>query len=111
MGIRNLVSQYRQILLKVFGIREASQIVISLAWKKEETFIVIFGTVYVKLDGKDHIFHAGDAITIEPHTPHCFEPVNGPAVILEASTHHEDSDTYRIEDSIAKENFLCLEKI
>lgn len=71
---------------------------------KKETFCVLFGEVGVSIyddQAVDEIYHInilkpGDKLTIEPGTKHQFRALNNePALILEASTYHDDSDTYR----------------
>ncbi len=70
---------------------------------KKETFVVESGIV--KLEQRDvrgvpivEFLVADDSRTIMPKTPHRFSSEYG-AVILEVSTHHEDSDVIRLEDS------------
>jgi mannose-6-phosphate isomerase-like protein (cupin superfamily) len=70
---------------------------------KQETFYVLEGEV--KLEQRDvrgvpfeEILKAGDQRLIMPKTPHRFSSLEG-AQILEISTHHEDEDTIRIEES------------
>lgn len=47
-----------------------------------------------------HAFHTldqGDSIVIPPNTPHRITAVTVPAVLVEFSTHHDDSDSHRVE--------------
>lgn len=39
----------------------------------------------------------GDSIVIPPNTPHRITALKIPSVLVEFSTHHEDSDSYRIK--------------
>lgn len=71
--------------------------------KKTETFIVQSGCV--TLEQRDvrgvpivEVLLEGNSRKIMPKTPHRFSSRLG-ATILEISTHHEDSDVVRIEDS------------
>ena len=41
--------------------------------------------------------NAGDSIVIPPFTPHRIIATTTPAVLVEFSTHHENSDSYRVE--------------
>jgi mannose-6-phosphate isomerase-like protein (cupin superfamily) len=73
---------------------------------KKETFIVLCGEVVVSRPhyfperGLSSIFSkVGGIFTISPGTPHEMKGVTLPCVILEISTHDEDSDTYRIEEA------------
>lgn len=72
--------------------------------EKMETFFVLSGKVGVKwgtdlnqlrVEAKD----AGDALPVYPGTWHRFWAIEGPAVILEVSTHHDDSDVERADPS------------
>lgn len=71
--------------------------------RKIEDFIVLSGIV--RLEQRDvrglpidEMLLIGDKRTIQAKTPHRFSSRLG-ATILEISTHHDDSDTVRIEDS------------
>lgn len=77
---------------------------------KKETFLCIEGLVHLEVypDGVDnhgqsqmHLLRgwAMDSVTIEPGVPHRFYTFDGPAKIIEASMHHDDADTVRIEES------------
>lgn len=75
--------------------------------KKKETFFVLFGQVRLEqIDVRgtrfEEILKSGDTRTIMPKTPHRFSSANdSPATIWESSTHHEDTDVVRIEESKA----------
>lgn len=46
-----------------------------------------------------HVLGPGDSIVIPPNTPHAIRAhglVDGEAILVEFSTHHEDSDSYRV---------------
>lgn len=75
--------------------------------EKKETFIVLSGDVkltYYSSDDRGEyavniVLHIGSVITLLPLQKHQFRAINNTrARILEVSTHHEDSDTYRITD-------------
>jgi mannose-6-phosphate isomerase-like protein (cupin superfamily) len=71
---------------------------------KQETFRVISGVVELELQSgielKDNkiTMNVGDEELIRPWMSHRFSTHTG-AIILEISTHHEDSDSYRIQES------------
>jgi mannose-6-phosphate isomerase-like protein (cupin superfamily) len=65
---------------------------------KDETFYVSKGCVLMECDGKAMVMNPGDALLIEPSTKHRFTGLQD-SEILEFSTHHEDSDSYRDEVS------------
>lgn len=66
---------------------------------KEETFIVLHGSVTLSLDGIEKTLNKGDNITIRPGVKHAFYTIDG-CVIEEVSTRHESSDSYYTDDSI-----------
>ncbi len=63
---------------------------------KDETFYVIKGKVMIEMDAKKYTMVPGDSILIMPNTKHRFTGVED-SEIIEFSTHHEDSDSYRDE--------------
>lgn len=69
---------------------------------KTETFLVVSGSVeleWIDDAGKhERSMSGGDQQKIMPGTPHRFRSHTG-AKIFEVSTHHLDSDSYRLEDS------------
>jgi quercetin dioxygenase-like cupin family protein len=65
---------------------------------KDETFYINKGKVFMEYDGKKMIMKQGDALLIEPNKPHRFTGLED-SEIMEFSTHHEDSDSYRDEVS------------
>ena len=71
--------------------------------KKLETFHILEGVV--RLEQRDvrgipfdETLYSGDTRTIQPKTAHRFSSVDG-AKILEISSHHEDADTVRLDES------------
>ncbi|MCK9458478.1 MAG: cupin domain-containing protein [Proteobacteria bacterium] len=65
---------------------------------KDETFIIMDGKVLMEVDGQIRTMGPMDIQTIEPHQKHRFTGLED-SKILEISTHHEDSDSYREEES------------
>ena len=69
---------------------------------KHETFYVQHGSFDVRWietkTAKIHhkILHVGDTWVNEPGRPHQLEALTNNSVIIEVSTHHEDSDSYRV---------------
>ena len=63
---------------------------------KDETFYVLKGKVLMEIKNKKHIMLPGHSILIEPNTKHRFTGLED-SEIMEFSTHHEDSDSYREE--------------
>jgi len=71
--------------------------------KKHETMYVESGAFQITLintaDGSKAIrcLGKGGSLVIPPMTPHRICAVSVPSVLVEFSTHHEDSDSYRVE--------------
>jgi sialic acid synthase SpsE/quercetin dioxygenase-like cupin family protein len=69
--------------------------------KKEETFVVLYGDVQLKLDGELQELKKGDVVTVEPGVRHEFSSING-CVIEEVSSTHYTDDSYYTDESISK---------
>jgi mannose-6-phosphate isomerase-like protein (cupin superfamily) len=80
---------------------------------KKETFYVISGELALQYSTNlnkevwdtgivdNIILRKGDSFTLEPYTAHRFTSnTNFPCDFIEISTHHDDSDSYRIIESI-----------
>ena len=65
---------------------------------KHETFYILDGKVILELENISKLMHVGDIQALEPGTKHRFTPLEN-SKIIEFSTHHEDSDTYRDTES------------
>lgn len=65
---------------------------------KDETFYINKGKVLMECDGKKMVMKPGDALLIEPNKNHRFTGLED-SEIMEFSTHHDDSDSYRNEVS------------
>jgi len=67
-------------------------------FEKDETFICLDGRVKVELRGADDtVLSPGDVLRIGYHV-HRASALEYPAVILEVSTHDDDSFTHRVND-------------
>lgn len=68
--------------------------------KKDETFLVIMGTIYLEIfeypNRIKHTLRKGDFIRIKPYTPHRFTAWARGGAFVEASTHDSPEDSYRI---------------
>ena len=69
--------------------------------QKEETFVVLHGSVDLALNGVSKTYDVGSVITIEPETRHAFSSKDG-CIIEEISTTHYKDDSYYTDESIAK---------
>ena len=67
---------------------------------KDETFYIDEGKVLMQINDETKIMVPGEAILIKPHTKHRFTGLKD-SIIIEISTHHEDSDSYRIEGELS----------
>jgi len=66
---------------------------------KDETFSVLDGKVYLLLEGEEMVLNEGDSQRILPGQKHKFASLQGLSRLLEISTHHEESDSYREMES------------
>lgn len=67
---------------------------------KDETFYILKGKVLMEANNKKQIMTEGDSILITPNTKHRFTGLEN-SEIMEFSTHHEDSDSYREEGMLS----------
>jgi len=69
---------------------------------KIETFYIDSGKVLMETRPQriEQVMCSGDVIQISPHVEHRFGGLED-SVIIEISTHHEDSDSYRIEGELS----------
>jgi len=65
---------------------------------KRETFIVLQGTIQLRVGDSTFILEKYDKVFVDKGTLHQFQAISATAVIQEISTHHEDSDSYKIEE-------------
>lgn len=63
---------------------------------KDETFYILTGKVLMEIGIQKNIMLPGSSILIKPGQKHRFTGLE-PSEIIEFSTHHEDSDSYRDE--------------
>lgn len=68
---------------------------------KDETFYVLKGKVYLELDSQKIILNKGESIRIMPGQKHRFASLEKVSKMIEISTHHEESDSYRDNESHA----------
>ena len=64
--------------------------------QKDETFYINKGKVLMELNGQQYVMLPGDVQEIKPCEKHRFTGLED-SEIIEFSTHHEDSDSYREE--------------
>ena len=61
---------------------------------KDETFFILDGILLLDIDKNESILTEGESYRIKPNTKHRFKSFTESCLVLETSTHHEDSDTY-----------------
>lgn len=66
---------------------------------KDETFIIRKGVIHLELGAESLVLNPSQIIHIPAGTPHRFRCLSSVGLIFEVSTHHEDSDTVRLEES------------
>ena len=69
--------------------------------QKEETFVILHGTVELYLNDKLSLLERGDVITIEPKTRHRFNTDTG-CIIEEISSTHHVNDSYYTDETISR---------
>lgn len=65
---------------------------------KDETFYILSGKVLMELSNEVIVMEKGKSKRIKPFNCHRFSGLED-SIITEFSSHHEDSDSYRIEES------------
>lgn len=83
---------------KILTLREGYQCSLHYHKNKHETFYVLSGRVRMEFGMQTTILLPGDSVVVPPLTPHRFAGLMD-SQIIEFSTHHEDDDSYRIENS------------
>jgi mannose-6-phosphate isomerase-like protein (cupin superfamily) len=83
---------------KILGLNKGYQCSLHYHKNKDETFLVTVG--HVRLELGDEVLHLrpGSFARVPQNTLHRFAGIED-SVIIEVSTHHEDSDSYRTEES------------
>ena len=67
---------------------------------KDETFYIDSGKVLMEIEGEKRIMGFGESVLIKPGEKHRFSGLEN-STIIEISTHHEDSDSYRVEGELS----------
>jgi D-beta-D-heptose 7-phosphate kinase/D-beta-D-heptose 1-phosphate adenosyltransferase len=97
-GYEQWIENNEKYCCKILGLNKGYQCSLHFHKNKDETFLVTAG--HVRLELGDEIMHLrpGSFVRVLPNTPHRFAGMED-SLIMEVSTHHEDSDSYRIEES------------
>ena len=67
--------------------------------EKHETFLVVEGVCDMEVGFSIHRFTRGEYQVIPPGVQHRFRAINERCVVVECSTHHDDADVIRLEES------------
>lgn len=65
--------------------------------KKDETFYILHGKIILDVEGKETFLGIGDSYRIFPGQRHRFKSLSPISKILEVSTHHDDTDSFRVK--------------
>ena len=105
-GSELIIINHPQYCGKILTLKPGFQCSLHAHHVKAESFLTMSGVV--ELETYEHAgilnlhrLNPGEAYRIEPGVYHRFRSVGGPATMIEFSSHHEDSDTYRLEESRA----------
>lgn len=83
---------------KLLELKEGFQCSLHFHRIKAESFAILAGRVQLEVAEGNYLLIPSDIIHIYPGTEHRFTGLTD-ALISEHSTHHEDSDSYRLEPS------------
>lgn len=83
---------------KLLSLNKGYQCSLHYHKNKDEMFVVTKGHVRLELGGEVMHLREGNFARVPPGTHHRFAGVED-SLILEISTHHDDADSYRIEES------------
>jgi len=67
---------------------------------KDETFFLIDGRILLEYGSEQRVMIPGESQRIEPEVLHRFTGLDD-SRIVEFSTHHEESDSYRLEGQLS----------
>lgn len=90
--------------LKYLKINPGFQCSVHCHKKKDETFVGLSGTVRLMIhtdngaEFQTHAIHEGQKYHVTPKTYHSFQAFNV-AWLMEISTHHDDRDVFRLQES------------
>jgi len=80
---------------KILAVKYGYQCSLHHHKEKDESFYCLKGCIRLELENKIITLKPNDCIRIKPKEKHRFTSMTNTSKILEVSTHHEDSDSYR----------------
>ena len=87
---------------KILNLKKGFRSSIHYHKNKDETFYLLSGKVLLEIGDEKKVLEPGDIQIILPNQKHRFTGLED-SKIIEFSTHHEDSDSYRDEDNLSGE--------
>ena len=98
-GSENWLVNNKKYCAKFLNLKKGYQCSYHYHKKKDETFYCLEGCVKLIVEKKLYTLATGQQIRIKPKQKHKFNAITDTAKILEVSTQHFDSDSYRITPS------------
>ena len=101
---KEIVIVNREYCGKILKLKKGFRCSLHYHKKKDETFYILTGKVLIEIVGNfgapdtEHVMLPGGSINIAPYIQHRFTGLED-SEIIEFSTHHEDSDSYRLTKS------------
>ena len=98
-GFEEILVNNEKYCAKFLNLKKGYQCSMHYHRLKDETFYVLEGTVRLELEGSTFIMYEGEQKRVYPYNKHRFTSLTKTAKILEVSTTHYDSDSYRLKKS------------
>lgn len=97
-GYEKWIENNEKYCCKILSVNKGYQCSLHYHKNKDETFLVTSG--HIRLELKEEVLHLrpGAFVRVPPETPHRFTGIED-SLIMEVSTHHEEADSYRLEES------------
>ena len=107
-GIERWLHNENDYCMKILELNPGFQSSLHYHKHKRETFLVTQGNVHLEVIsgyrvGQERkklvVLGPGRFYTLDPYVPHRFTAIGDRAMIVEASTRHDDRDVFRLEES------------
>ena len=103
-GYEKWITNTPQYCMKELGLNKGFRCSLHYHKIKDETFYIVRGKVMIEIEEsseiRERILLPGNFARIMPGVKHRFSGLEE-SVIIESSTHHEDSDSYRVEGQLS----------
>jgi D-beta-D-heptose 7-phosphate kinase/D-beta-D-heptose 1-phosphate adenosyltransferase len=97
-GYEQWIENNEKYCCKILGLNKGYQCSLHYHKNKDEMFLVTTGHVRLELGEELMYLRPGHFVRVPQNTPHRFAGLED-SLIMEVSTHHDDADSYRIEES------------